>query len=112
MTGPAMIGVRFVLLEPGTILRDSGALQSADRSWWASTYEEWAYPLGLGRHAAIRTQPAARDLYAPVVAHACGSKILDYSLVVVVGPSEYSAEASNFFFIDRDGHPLVYCQNA
>jgi hypothetical protein len=47
-----------------------GALQSADRSWWTSTYDEWGYPLGLGRHAAIKTRSAARDLYASVVAHA------------------------------------------
>jgi hypothetical protein len=89
-----------------------GALRSADRSWWPSTYAEWAIPTGLGRHRAVRTEPADRDLYGSVIAHACGSRILDLSEVVVVGPSEYSEQVSHFYFIDRDGRPLVYYQNA
>jgi sugar lactone lactonase YvrE len=89
-----------------------GALRSADRSWWASTYGEWADPTSFGRHRAVTTQPADRDLYAPAIAHACGSRIVDLSIAVVVGPSEYSEEVSHFFFIDRGGHPLVYYQNA
>jgi hypothetical protein len=32
--------------------------------------------------------------------------------VVVVGRSAYSTEVSHIYFVDRDGRPLVYYQNA
>jgi hypothetical protein len=88
------------------------ALKESDRSWWTAVYRQWADPAGLGHHAVMRVEAATRDLYAPVVAHACGPGILARSLVVVVGRSAYSTEVSHIYFVDRDGRPLVYYQNA
>ncbi len=88
------------------------ALTDTDRSWWTSTYDQWADPTGLGRHAVGRVVPAAKDLYAPVVARACGDRTVTRSLVVVVGRSAYSTEVSHIYFVDRGGRPLVYYQNA
>jgi hypothetical protein len=88
------------------------ALADADRSWWTQAYRQWADPTGLGRHALVRAVPAARDLYAPVVARACGPGVVARSFVVVVGHSAYSTEVSHVYFVDRGGRPLVYYQNA
>ncbi len=88
-----------------------GDLAHSDRSWWTRIFATWsggAY--GLGRHSVVSVGPASRDPFAAAVAHACGRRLVEDSLVVDVGPSDYSFQVSHLFVLDRRGHPLVYFQ--
>jgi hypothetical protein len=45
------------------------------------------------------------------VRRACGATLVRHSLVVVVGRSDYSDQVSHLYFLDRDGHALLYRQH-
>jgi hypothetical protein len=86
-------------------------MRASDRSWWAGLFASWADPdYALGRHSVVSVQPADKDTFAAAVDQACGRVLLDESLVVDVGPSDDSYQVSHLYFLDRDGHPLVYFQ--
>jgi hypothetical protein len=90
-----------------------GDLHSSDRSWWPSVFGEWtgsAYDNDT--HTVESEGPATADIFAPVVATACGQTLVRDSEVVVEGPSAYSFQVTHLFMLDRDGHPLVYFQAA
>jgi hypothetical protein len=88
-----------------------GDLHSSDRSWWTAVFSEWVgADYNADNHTVLSVQPAARDTFAAAVAHACGDKVVQESLVVDVGPSAYSSQVSHLYFLDRAGHPLIYFQ--
>jgi len=88
-----------------------GDLQSSDKSWWRQLIEEW---VGVGynsdTHTVVSVQPATLDTFAGAVAHACGRKLVEDSLVIDVGPSAYSFQVSHLYFLNRGAHPLIYFQ--
>jgi hypothetical protein len=87
-------------------------LRASDRAWWPGLYADWidgGYE--PGRHDVLATEPAAKDVYSPAVATACGTALLRRSIVVVVGPSAYSRQVSHLYFLDRAGRPLLYWQH-
>lgn len=65
-----------------------------------------------GTHLARRCVPtwAATACLIAVVPSVPGTALVDESLVVDVGPSDYSSQVSHLYFLDRLGHPLVYFQ--
>jgi hypothetical protein len=86
-------------------------MRASDRSWWAGLFATWADPgYELGHHRIVSVQPADKDTFAAAVGQACGTALVDDSLVVDVGPSGYSSQVSHLYFLDRLGHPLVYFQ--
>lgn len=88
-----------------------GDLHSSDPSWWKSVFAEWVgYGYDRDNHTVLSVQPASRDTFAAAVTHACGKKLLQYSLVIDIGPSAYSFQVSHLYFLNRRGHPLIYFQ--
>lgn len=78
-----------------------------DRSWWTADFNDYA-SAALGTHTVTgdtltSTSPIAADL-----AQACGSELVHDSIAVSVGTSAYSDFVGTLYFLDRDGHPLVY----
>jgi hypothetical protein len=87
-------------------------LRRSDRSWWAGLYTDQIDGLyGGGRHKLESVSPAADDIYAPAIRHACGAALLQHSLAIIVGHSDYSDQVSHLYFLDRGGHALLYWQH-
>jgi sugar lactone lactonase YvrE len=87
-------------------------LKLSDRSWWTGFYTDQIdghYEQGL--HRVVSVGPAIGDPYSSAVAHACGRRLVQSSLAVVVGPGVYSDQISHLFFLNRDGHALLYWQH-
>lgn len=87
-------------------------LRLSDRAWWPGLYEDQIdgqYEQGL--HRVLDVEPATADPYAAAVARACGRGLLERSLAVTIGPGVFSDQVSHLYFLDRDGHPLVYWQH-
>jgi hypothetical protein len=85
-------------------------LHNSDRAWWASDFELLEGGGVDGQHTVLSSRAASGDSFAAAVAAACGSQLVRDSLVVDIGQSPYSGEVSHLYFLDRDGHPLVYFQ--
>ena len=64
-----------------------------------------------GAHRVVSVGAAADDLYAATVTRSCGDALVHESLVIAVGPSEYSSQVSHLYFLDRDGRALLYWQH-
>jgi sugar lactone lactonase YvrE len=89
-----------------------GGLRVSDRAWWPGYYtDQIDNSYETGRHAVIQVRPAASDIYAPAVRRACGAALLDRSLEITIGRSAYSFQISHLYFVDRDGHALLYWQH-
>jgi hypothetical protein len=78
-----------------------------DRSWWTGDFNDYASG-DLGRHTVESEVPASKSPIATGIAQACGPQLLADSIAIKVGASAYSDYAGTFYFLDRDGHPLVY----
>jgi sugar lactone lactonase YvrE len=90
-------------------------LRRSDRAWWSGFYADQVgdgYAIGIGSHVVGRIGPAIGDIYAQAVSHACGAKLLASSLAITVHGPAYSDEVSHLYFVDRDGHALLYWQRA
>jgi hypothetical protein len=87
-----------------------GDLHNSDRSWWSGVVYDWTSNYDNDTHTVGQDWPATSDTFAPVVSHACGEALVRDSEVVVETPSSYSWQVTHLFFVDRDGHPLVYFQ--
>ena len=87
-----------------------GDLHNSDRSWWSGVVYDWTSDYDNDTHTVGQAWPASLDTFAPAVAHACGEALVRDSEVVVETPSAYSWQVTHLFFLDRDGHPLVYFQ--
>ncbi len=79
-------------------------LHGSDRSWWP---ELMATYVG-GRQTVGPVSPAAGTLYAPAIAAACGQRLVQDSIVVLMEASVYSFSFEHLYLIDRSGTPLVY----
>lgn len=79
-------------------------LHGSDRSWWP---ELMATYVG-GRQTVGPTSPAAGTLYAPAIAAACGQRLVDDSIVVLMEASVYRFSFEHLYLLDRAGTPLVY----
>jgi len=87
-------------------------LLNSDRAWWPGFYTDQIDGLYEGgRHAVVSVRPAAEDVYAPAVIDACGARLIQRSIAIVIGPSGYSDQVSHLYFLDRDGHALLYWQH-
>jgi hypothetical protein len=78
-----------------------------DRSWWTGDFNDYAGG-DLGRHTIESEVPASKSPIATGIAQACGPQLVADSIAIKVGASAYSEYAGTFYFVDRDGHPLVY----
>jgi hypothetical protein len=85
-------------------------LHNSDRAWWASDFQLLEGGDVGGQHTVVSSRPASEDTFSAAVAAACGAQLVGDSLVVDIGRSSYSSEVSHLYFLDRDGHPLVYFQ--
>jgi hypothetical protein len=89
-----------------------GGLRVSDRAWWPGYYtDQIDNSYQTGHHAVIQVRPAASDIYAPAVRRACGAALLDRSLEITIGRSAYSFQISHLYFVDRNGHALLYWQH-
>jgi hypothetical protein len=87
-------------------------LRRSDRAWWPGFYTDQINGLYQGgQHSVVGVHPAAADLYAPAVIHDCGANLIQHSIVVVIGRSDYSDQVSHLYFLDRNGHALLYWQH-
>ena len=70
----------------------------------------WRRSLGEldGRQTVGSAEAAAKTLYAPAIEAACGRKLVEDSIVVVMEPSPYDFGYQHVYLIDRHGSPLVY----
>jgi hypothetical protein len=88
-------------------------LRRSDRAWWPGFYSDQIDGLYQGgRHAVVSVHPATGDVYAPAVIDACGASLIQHSIAIVVGPSDYSDQVSHLYFLDRNGHALLYWQHS
>jgi hypothetical protein len=79
-----------------------------DRSWWTSDFNQYADGDIGGNHAVTGERPASNSPAGADLTQACGSKLVDDSIAVAVGSSEGSDFTGTLYFLDRDGHALVY----
>ena len=80
-----------------------GDLRSSDRSWWEGLFGTWSGAgYDLDTHTVVSVGPASRDTFSAAVARACGERIVQGSVVVVVGPSGLF-QVSHLYFLDRNG---------
>jgi hypothetical protein len=79
-----------------------------DRSWWASDFQDFTNGGDLGTHTVTGEEPASNTPAATSLADSCGPTLIDESIAVTVGASAYSSFTGTLYFLDRDGHPLVY----
>ena len=79
-------------------------LHGSDRSWWP---ELMASYVG-GRQTVGPASPAAGTLYAPAIAAACGQRLVQDSIVVLMEASVYSFSFEHLYLLNRAGTPLVY----
>lgn len=87
-------------------------LRRSDRAWWPGFYADQIDGLYEGgRHSVVTLHRASADLYAPAVIHDCGASLIQHSIAIVIGRSDYSDQVSHLYFLDRDGHALLYWQH-
>lgn len=79
-----------------------------DRSWWTADFNDYQAGIDLGRHTVTGERPASKSPRAVGLAQACGSVLVNDSVAVTVGKSSYSDFTGTLYFLDRNGHPLVY----
>ena len=79
-----------------------------DRSWWSADFNDYAGGDDVGRHTLVSETPASETPAAAGITAACGLELLDDSIAVTVGKSAYSDFAGTLYFLNRDGHQLVY----
>ena len=87
-------------------------LQLSDRAWWPGLYRnenDGFYE--AGRHRVTSVVAAAADPYSSAVRRSCGSALVRLSLAVVIGHSAYSDQVGHLYFVDRNGHALLYWQH-
>lgn len=87
-------------------------LRLSDPSWWSGFYtNQIDGRYGVGRHHVYTVGAADADPYSPAVLQRCGAALVRDSLAIVVGPGVYSDQVSHMFFLDRNGHALLYWQH-
>lgn len=79
-----------------------------DRSWWTADFGQFTNLDDNGKHAVTSEAAAQNSPAASGLAQACGHQLVRDSVTVTVGKSAYSDFAGTLYFLDRDGHPLVY----
>lgn len=79
-----------------------------DRSWWTADFNQHADGKVGGRHIVTGEEPTSESPTATGIAQACGPDLVRDSIAVTIGRSSYSDLAGTLYFLDRDGHPLVY----
>ena len=79
-------------------------LHGSDRSWWPELMTTYVG----GRQSVGPTSPAPGTLYAPAIAAACGQRLVQDSIVVLMEASVYSFSFEHLYLLDRAGTPLVY----
>jgi len=105
----ALAAARQLVLAWGSNLGEE--LLGSDRAWWTGVITRFSGLGPAGSEVIDSTVSAGRDLYAPVVARACGTALLRDSIVAVIGPSTYSFAVLHLYMLDRGGTPLVYYMN-
>jgi hypothetical protein len=78
-----------------------------DRAWWTKDFNAYTSG-GLGRHTVTGETRTAKSSIAADLKAACGQQLVNDSIAITVGQSAYSTFSGTFYFLDRDGHPLVY----
>ncbi len=79
-----------------------------DRSWWTSDFNQYAEGNVGGNHTVTGERPTSGSPRAAGLAQACGAELIRDSIAVTVGKSASSDLAATIYFLDRNGHPLVY----
>jgi len=83
-------------------------LHASDRAWWAGDVATFTTGELDGRQTVGSMEAVAKTLYAPAIEAACGRKLVEDSIAVVMEPSAYDLGYQHVYLIDRDGSPLVY----
>jgi hypothetical protein len=83
-------------------------LHASDRAWWPGDVATFTRGELEGRQTVGSAAAAANTLHAPAIKAACGRKLLEDSIAVVMEPSPYDFGYQHVYLIDRDGTPLVY----
>ncbi|HEY2072523.1 MAG TPA: hypothetical protein VGG88_02990, partial [Gaiellaceae bacterium] len=87
-------------------------LRLSDPSWWAGfTTDQIDGRYQGGRHHVYSVGSAAADPYSSALVRRCGAALVHNSIAIVVGHGVYSDQVSHMFFLDRDGHALLYWQH-
>jgi hypothetical protein len=79
-----------------------------DRSWWTSDFNQYADGNVGGNHTVTGEGPTSGSPTAAGLAQACGADLIRDSIAVTVGRSASSDLTGTIYFLDRNGHPLVY----
>ncbi len=80
-----------------------------DRSWWTADFNEYADGNVSGSHRVTGETPASSTPAAAGLEQACGSRLIRDSIAISVRQAPGSADfTATLYFLDRDGHPLVY----
>jgi len=87
-------------------------LVGSDRAVWPALIADAVTVGPAGTEHIDSLAAAATDLYAPVIARACGKALVRDSLAAVIGPSPYTSVVLHLFVLDRNGTPLVYFVDA
>jgi hypothetical protein len=106
-SAPAVAGAKRVakMYHSGQFATD---LPLTDRSWWAGDYHLFTNGDLLGAHRVLGVQVAAQSSLASKIGSACGRQLVNDSIAIRIGKSGYSDFTGFLYFLDRDGHPLVY----
>jgi len=83
-------------------------LHASDRAWWAGDVATFTTGELDGRQTVGSVEAAAKTLYAPAIEAACGKKLVEDSIALVMEPSAYDFGYQHVYLINRDGTPLVY----
>jgi len=83
-------------------------LHTSDRAWWAGDVATFTSGDLEGRQTVGPAAGATKTLYASAIEAACGRKLVEVSIAVVMEPSPYDFGYQHVYLVDRDGTPLVY----
>ncbi len=79
-----------------------------DRSWWTGAFDQHAAGGGFGAHTVTGESATSASPIADRLTQACGARLVNNSVAITVGRSGYSDFTGTLYFLDRNGHPLVY----
>jgi hypothetical protein len=79
-----------------------------DRSWWTADFSQYADDNVGGNRTVTGERSTSTNPSAPGLAQACGQELVRDSIIVTVSESGGSDFPGTLYFLNRDGHPLVY----
>jgi hypothetical protein len=79
-----------------------------DRSWWTGAFNADTHRGVFGTQAITNEASMSQTPIAATLARACGSQLVNDSIVITVSNSVGSDSPSALYLLDRNGHALVY----